>query len=698
MIGTTLSHYLIDAELGRGGMGIVYRGKDTKLQRTVALKVLPAAALASEDDRTRFYREARAAAALNHPHIAQVYEIDEAVPEGSPSDDKRPFIAMEFIEGGTLESRVKAGPLKLNEAIRISTQVAEALKAAHAKDIVHRDIKTANIMLTAEGQAKVLDFGLAKTTHSTMLTRMGSTLGTVAYMSPEQARGEEVDGRTDLYSLGTVLYELITGRLPFAGDYEQAVVYSILNTDPEPLTALRTGVPMELERITNKLLAKDAARRYQTAADLIADLSHVDAPSLTSTVHQTRIEAAAPVSETRRRGWLLPVLVVASLLVGAVITWMTIPGPAPAPVERLVLEMDGMRMINSIGIAPDNQYIAMTGYDWDGKEGLFLYDVAKGKVNHVERSEGAYFPWFSPSGTRIAFSGYKGNRGLYLMDVPTGAPRKVLDLTWTSYWMDEDHILYTSTNSGRDLKDKDFEDRGPNYVYSILEDSSYIVSGTEPAANGADWFFSGPRLPNSNLSIGNVQGMASFGVDPYLYVLDVNKRAIEETETPGINAQPLTRDILLYQVGDDGGKIIARRIDPSNGRFLSSPVDVLDDVLFALFQTESNTGSLVFSIDNLPDQQLVSVLDLETNELVSHDMAGFDGEVSGLHLSSDGQELIASIWNGETGLTKIESIDLASNRQVTRAGDVQYFGLDRLLDGRLLVSKYSTENLSLIHI
>ena len=184
MIGTTLSHYRIVAELGRGGMGIVYKAEDTKLDRTVALKVLPAAALSSEDDRTRFYREAKAAAQLNHPHIAAVHEIDEAVPEGAHTDDKRPFIAMEFIDGKSLEAKAKEGPMALEEVVRLSMQVANALEAAHEKNIVHRDIKSANIMLTAKGDAKVLDFGLAKTAHSTMLTRMGSTLGTVSYMSP----------------------------------------------------------------------------------------------------------------------------------------------------------------------------------------------------------------------------------------------------------------------------------------------------------------------------------------------------------------------------------------------------------------------------------------------------------------------------------------------------------------------------------
>ena len=220
MVGKSLSHYKIDSELGRGGMGIVYKAVDPKLNRTVAIKVLPSAMLASHEDRSRFYREARAAAALSHPNIATVYAIDEAVPEGSGADDIRPFIAMEYIDGPSLDKQISDGPFPLNDAVNIAIQLASALQTAHEHDIVHRDVKSANVMLTKKGVAKVLDFGLAKTVQSTKLTQMGATLGTTAYMSPEQARGEEVDGRSDLWSLGVVLYEMISGGLPFLGEYE----------------------------------------------------------------------------------------------------------------------------------------------------------------------------------------------------------------------------------------------------------------------------------------------------------------------------------------------------------------------------------------------------------------------------------------------------------------------------------------------
>jgi len=262
MIGKSLSHYKILEELGRGGMGIVYKAEDTKLDRTVAIKVLPSAALASEDDRARFYREAKAAAQLNHPNIATVYEINEA-------EDGQAFIAMEYVDGRDLKSHVSEGPFSSEVVMDYATQIAMGLQEAHEKGIVHRDIKNANIMLTRTGRIKILDFGLAKLAGQVKISKTGSTLGTAAYMSPEQARGSPVTEKSDLFSFGVVLYELLTGHLPFAGEYEAAVAYSILNAEPLPI-ATYASHDAGWQPIIDRSLKKDADARYQSANAMLA--------------------------------------------------------------------------------------------------------------------------------------------------------------------------------------------------------------------------------------------------------------------------------------------------------------------------------------------------------------------------------------------------------------------------------------------
>ena len=266
LIGTTISHYRITDKLGEGGMGVVYKATDTKLDRPVALKFLAPHLLRDDEGRKRFEREAKAAASLDHPNICTVHEIDEA--------DGRTFIVMAFLEGRPLSEKIGEGPLKLPEALSTAIQIAEGLEAAHEKGIVHRDIKPDNVMLMAgsRGLLKIMDFGLAQLAGSSKLTRGGSTLGTMSYMSPEQAEGADTDRRTDIWSLGVVLHEMVAGQLPFQGDFDQAVVYSILNEPPEPLTGVRTGVPKELERIVSKCLAKKADERYQHADELLVDL------------------------------------------------------------------------------------------------------------------------------------------------------------------------------------------------------------------------------------------------------------------------------------------------------------------------------------------------------------------------------------------------------------------------------------------
>ena len=267
MIGQTISHYKILEKLGEGGMGVVYKAEDTKLDRLVALKFLPAHLSSTPENKARFIQEAKTASALDHPSICAIHEIDET-PEGQL------FIVMPAYDGVTLSAKLKSGPLRLDKAVHIAIQVAEGLKAAHEKGIVHRDIKSSNIIVTDNGQAKIMDFGLARRGEATQLTKTGVTLGTVPYMSPEQSRGEKVDKRTDIWSLGVVLYEMITGRLPFAGDYEQAIVYRILNEDPEPITNFHPNLPIELKQIVEKTMAKSPDWRYQQLEEMLADLKN----------------------------------------------------------------------------------------------------------------------------------------------------------------------------------------------------------------------------------------------------------------------------------------------------------------------------------------------------------------------------------------------------------------------------------------
>jgi serine/threonine protein kinase len=257
--------YRVIEEIGRGGMGIVYKAEDIRLKRTVALKFLPPHLMDSSELKERFLIEAQAAAALSHPNICVIHEVGE--------DDGRPYIAMEYVEGETLRDRIRKGPLESGEAMDLVDQIAAGLGEAHGKDIIHRDIKSANIMVSPKGRAKVMDFGLAKLRGGSSLTKSQTTLGTVAYMSPEQARGDQLDQRTDIWSLGVVLYELLAGKLPFRGDHDQTVIYSILHREPESLTKLRSGLAPELEHVVRQALAKKPSDRYQTMDEFAEDLA-----------------------------------------------------------------------------------------------------------------------------------------------------------------------------------------------------------------------------------------------------------------------------------------------------------------------------------------------------------------------------------------------------------------------------------------
>ena len=357
MIGKTISHYKILEKLGEGGMGVVYKAEDTKLKRTVALKFLPQDLSRDDESKERFIHEAQAASALEHNNICNIHEIDEM-------DDGQMFIAMACYDGETLKKKIEGGPLKLEDAIDISLQISEGLSKAHEKEIVHRDLKPANVMLTNDGVVKILDFGLAKLAGRTMLTKEGTTLGTASYMSPEQTQGTEVDKRTDIWALGVVLYEMLTGKQPFQGDYEQAVMYSIMNEDPEPITGLRTGVPMELERVVSKALKKNPAERYQSLDEMLVDLKAV------CTDPKPAKEGALP-KQTRK----VPLKVglfflIAIVLASGFFYWRQTssdsPGPSPDSIQRLaVLPFTNIRkdpQTDFLGFALADQIIGSLSY------------------------------------------------------------------------------------------------------------------------------------------------------------------------------------------------------------------------------------------------------------------------------------------------------------------------------------------------
>ncbi|MEK9136963.1 MAG: serine/threonine-protein kinase, partial [Bacteroidota bacterium] len=351
MIGTTISHYRILEKLGEGGMGVVYKAQDTKLDRIVALKFLPHHLTSSEAEQSRLLQEAKAAAALNHPNVCSVIDIQEAdgpAYAGAPAG-KQQFIVMEYVDGVTLREKVvrrseSTLPLQMNEAISYAIQIGEALQAAHTKGIIHRDIKSENIMVTSDARIKVMDFGLAKLKGSLKLTRTLSTSGTLAYMAPEQIQGGAVDARSDIFSFGVVLFEMLTGRLPFRGEHETAMMYSILNEEPETIGKYIPDAPSELLHIVNRALEKDQEDRYQSVHDMVIDLrrskKESSRPSRQVSHHQAS-GAGAPSPLVSGKRWRTNRFVVrvgiplTVIVIGA--AWLIIQQSARAPFDSIAV-------------------------------------------------------------------------------------------------------------------------------------------------------------------------------------------------------------------------------------------------------------------------------------------------------------------------------------------------------------------------
>ncbi len=645
MVGQTISRYKVLEKLGEGGMGVVYKAEDTKLERPVALKFLPNHLLGDEEVRKRFEREAKAAAALDHSNVCTVYEIDEA--------DGKTFIAMALVEGESLDKQIAQGPLKLEEALDIAQQIAKGLEAAHKRGVVHRDIKPENIMIGGDGHVTIMDFGLAQLTQASLLTRPDQTLGTTFYMSPEQTEGSGTDQRTDIWSLGVVIYEMVTGQQPFKGDYDKAVMYSILNEEPEPITALRTGVPMELERVVGKCLAKAPEDRYQHADELIVDLRSLAAGSEPA---KTAVHLAPQVASKPSRLW--PAVAAAAILLAVGVSWLHFSEPKPdRPVRKYSFAPADFHSPEARpAISPDGKHIAYTA--GSPKTQLWVQSLDQNNPRRLEGTEGAVRPFWSPDSQSI---GYMAEGALRRVPVSGGIVAEICPVPGRSYYFlatwspDGESIVFSSMNPVR-LYQVSASGGVPKLIVDRI-DSEGATSATSPywISDQTLLYRLGSPILGGNLVARNME-------------------TGQEEEWPasqGILAFSPTGHVLSHPRADAHGDLSAlpfrsRPLGPSGSSF-----PVARD---AAFPSVSRTGALVYKRQQGARTLQVRLVDRSGAEI--ENTAREWQIASQVSFSPDGRQILASV--GQSDQRRVWLYDLAGGNWTlltpNSTGNFPFFG------------------------